>query len=119
MSVILRKTNRERRKVRVRGKIRAGCRLPRLSVFRSNKYIYAQIIDDVNGKTLVASTMKEVKEAHAGKNKTEAAAQIGRLVAQKAIKAGINKVVFDRNGYLYAGRVASLAKGAREEGLIF
>lgn len=119
MAVRLRKTNREKRKVRVKSKIRAGSSLPRLSVFRSNRYIYGQIIDDLQGKTLVASNMKEVRQIHAGKKKTEAAMEVGKLIAQKALAAGIKKVVFDRNGYLYAGRVASLAKGAREQGLIF
>jgi large subunit ribosomal protein L18 len=105
-------------KRRIRKKISGTASLPRLSVFRSNKQIYAQLIDDNNGVTLVsASTYKN--KAVTKMNKTEQAAVVGKEVAEKAIKAGIQTVVFDRNGYLYHGRVKSLADSAREGGLKF
>jgi large subunit ribosomal protein L18 len=91
---------------------------PRLSVFRSNKGIYAQIIDDNAGKTLVAASSLS-KEFVASGNKVDQSKAVGKLVAEKAVAAGINKVVFDRNGYLYHGRIKSLAEGAREGGLDF
>jgi len=91
---------------------------PRLSVYRSNKAIYAQIIDDTTGKTLVsASSMKDAVDTAA--NKVDQSKQVGKLIAEKAVAAGINQVVFDRNGYLYHGRIKSLAEGAREGGLQF
>ena len=89
--------------------------MPRLSVFRSNKQIYAQIIDDSTGKTLISATSFNNKTAKG--TKIEQAAVVGKEVAEKAIKAGIEKAVFDRNGYLYHGRVKSLADSAREGGL--
>ena len=92
--------------------------MPRLSVFRSNKQIYAQLIDDINGVTL-ASASSFKNKAVESKNKSEQAAVIGKEVAEKALKAGIESVVFDRNGYLYHGRVKSLADSAREGGLKF
>lgn len=107
-------------------KIKKGIRLrltgtperPRLSVYRSNKAIYAQIIDDLNGKTLVAaSSMKGAVDEKS--NKVDHSKMVGKLIAEKAIAAGINEVVFDRNGYLYHGRIKSLAEGAREGGLQF
>jgi large subunit ribosomal protein L18 len=107
-------------------KIKKGIRLrltgtperPRLSVYRSNKAIYAQIIDDVNGKTIVAaSSLKEAAASDA--NKVDQSKAVGKLIAEKAIAAGVNQVVFDRNGYLYHGRIKSLAEGAREGGLQF
>jgi len=92
---------------------------PRLSVYRSNKGIYAQIIDDVSGKTLVsASSLSKDFNAEKG-TKVDQSVAVGKLVAEKAIAAGIKDVVFDRNGYLYHGRVKSLADGAREGGLNF
>jgi large subunit ribosomal protein L18 len=92
---------------------------PRLSVYRSNKGIYAQIIDDVSGKTLVsASSLSKDFNAEKG-TKIDQSVAVGKLVAEKAIAAGIKDVVFDRNGYLYHGRVKSLADGAREGGLNF
>lgn len=106
---------------RVRGKISGTPEVPRLCVFRSNKYIYAQIIDDVQGTTLVsASSMEpEVKaDFSKGANK-EAAKAVGQLIGKKAIEKGITKVVFDRGGYIYHGRVKELAEGARESGLQF
>ena len=102
-------------KRRIRKKITGNSSMPRLSVFRSNKQIYAQIIDDSVGKTLVSATSFNNKGATG--TKSERAAFVGKEVAEKAIKAGIDKVVFDRNGYLYHGRVKSLAESARESGL--
>ncbi|USS86277.1 MULTISPECIES: 50S ribosomal protein L18 [Fructilactobacillus] len=108
---------RKVRHARVRSKIAGTAECPRLDVFRSNKNIYAQVIDDVAGVTLAsASTLdKEVT----GSNKTEQAASVGKLVAERAAAKNIKKVVFDRGGYLYHGRVAALATGARENGLEF
>ena len=105
-------------KRRIRKKVSGTAQLPRLTVFRSNKQIYAQLIDDTKGVTLVSSS--SYKNAAADKlTKVEQAALVGKEVAAKAIKAGIEKVVFDRNGYLYHGRVKSLADSAREGGLKF
>lgn len=105
-------------KRRIRKKVFGTSKLPRLSVFRSNKQIYAQLIDDVNGVTLAAAGSFKNKAAEKG-NKTAQAAVVGKEVAEKALKAGIEKVVFDRNGYLYHGRIKSLADSAREGGLKF
>jgi len=102
-------------KRRVRKNITGDSLMPRLSVFRSNKQIYAQIIDDTVGKTLVSVSSFNNKGAKG--TKSEKAALVGKEIAEKAIKAGIDKVVFDRNGYLYHGRVKSLADSARESGL--
>jgi large subunit ribosomal protein L18 len=113
---------REKRKKRVRKKIRGTTESPRLSVFRSSKNIYAQIIDDTNSKTLVnvSSLTKGVSEdvKKKGGNK-EGANLIGKLIAEKALESGIKKVVFDRNGFLYHGRIKALAEAAREGGLEF
>jgi len=111
-------TRRAKIKRRIRKNISGTAEMPRLSVFRSNKQIYAQIIDDSTGKTLVSASSYNNKAAAKG-NKSEQAAVVGKEVAEKAIKAGIEKVVFDRNGYLYHGRVKSLADSAREGGLKF
>jgi len=92
---------------------------PRLCVYRSTNYIYAQVIDDVEGKTLAASSSLALAKTLEGKTKTEAAKAVGADVAQKAMAAGVNEVVFDRGGYIYTGRVAALADGAREAGLKF
>ena len=103
-------------KRRIRKRISGTSKVPRLSVFRSNKQIYAQLIDDTNGVTLAsASTYKN--KAVGKVNKTDQAVIIGKEVAEKALKAGIESVVFDRNGYLYHGRVKSLADSVREGGL--
>ena len=102
-------------KRRIRKKISGTSAMPRLSVFRSNKQIYAQIIDDTTGKTLVSASSYNNKAAKG--NKVEQAAVVGKQVAELAKKAGIETVVFDRNGYLYHGRVKSLADSAREGGL--
>ena len=112
------KAMRLRRHIRVRGKISGTPECPRLNVFRSNANIYAQIIDDVNGVTLVsASTLEKDFEGATG-NK-EAARKVGAVLAERAKAKGIDTVVFDRSGYIYHGRVAELAEGAREGGLEF
>jgi large subunit ribosomal protein L18 len=111
-----------RRRFRVRNSIRRSANgRPRLSVFRSNKHIYAQIIDDEAGRTLVAASTMEKSVAGAGGygGNKQHAAQIGKLVAQRAIEQGIKEVVFDRGPYQYHGRVAALADAAREAGLQF
>jgi large subunit ribosomal protein L18 len=114
-----RKLSRERRHLRVRKKIHGTTERPRLAVFRSEKNIYAQIIDDVAGRTLVAaSSLDKDFSLKVGSNK-EAAKLVGEAVAKKAIEAGITDVVFDRGGYVYHGRVQMLAEGAREAGLKF
>ena len=106
------------RHVRVRGKISGTAERPRLSVFRSSNHIYAQVIDDVAGVTLAAANSTEKDFGRAGGNKT-AAKKVGELVAKRALEKGISEVVFDRGGYVYHGRVAELAEGAREGGLKF
>jgi len=112
---------RVRRHTRVRKKVSGTSETPRLSVYRSLNHIYAQVIDDVKGVTICsASTMeKDVKAKTAEMTKVEAAKYVGKTVAERAAKAGITAVVFDRGGYLYTGRVAALADGAREGGLNF
>jgi large subunit ribosomal protein L18 len=92
---------------------------PRLSVFRSNKQIYAQLIDDVNGKTLAAASSREKEIAEGTRTKSEEASHVGKVLAERAVAAGISVVLFDRGGYLYHGRVKSLAEGARNGGLKF
>ena len=109
---------RLKRHLRVRGKISGTAECPRLNVFRSSKHIYAQIIDDVAGKTLAAaSSMDKGFELNGGN--AEGAAAVGKAVAEAAVKAGITEVVFDRGGYIYHGRIKALAEGAREGGLKF
>ena len=109
---------RVKRHNRVRGKISGTAERPRLSVFRSENNIYAQIIDDVAGSTLVsASTVEKVFEGKGGN--CEAAKKVGAAVAERALQKGIEEVVFDRGGYIYHGRVKALAEGAREGGLKF
>ena len=111
--------DRQKRHKRVRGKVKGTAETPRLSVYRSEKNIYAQIIDDVNAVTLVsASTIDKDLKVKAGGNK-EAAKMIGEAVAKKALEKGITEVVFDRGGYVYHGRVQVLAEAAREAGLKF
>ena len=118
VSKINKNAMRLKRHVRVRGKISGTPECPRLNVFRSNANIYAQIIDDVNGVTLAsASTLDKDFEGATG-NK-EAARKVGKMVAERAKAKGIDTVVFDRGGYIYHGRVAELAEGAREGGLEF
>ena len=108
-------------KKRIRKKIHGTPQRPRLSVFRSARHIYAQIIDDTAGRTMVAAstTDQQTKETPKFKNKVAAANFVGKLVGERAINQGIKEVVFDRNGFLYHGRVKSLSEGAREAGLIF
>ena len=106
------------RHIRVRGKISGTPERPRLNVFRSNANIYAQIIDDVNGVTLVAANTLE-KEFEGATGNCEAAKKVGAVLAERAKAKGIDQVVFDRGGYIFHGRVAALAEGAREAGLKF
>lgn len=106
---------RNKIKARIRGKISGTSQRPRLSVFRSNKGIYCQVIDDLKGATLCAASSKGIE----GVTKTEQAAKVGEAIARKALEAGITEVVFDRNGYLFHGRVKSLAEAARKGGLKF
>ena len=109
---------RLKRHVRVRGKISGTPECPRLNVFRSNANIYAQLIDDVNGVTLVSANTLE-KEFEGATGNCEAAKKVGAVLAERAKAKGIEEVVFDRGGYVYHGRVAALAEGAREAGLKF
>jgi large subunit ribosomal protein L18 len=111
---------RAKRVSRIRKKITGTSERPRLRVFKSNKHIYAQIINDDTGQTLMAmSTIDKGYEAGEAKGKTEAAKKVGIVLAERARAAGIEKVVFDRGGYIYHGRVKSLSEGAREGGLEF
>lgn len=111
---------RLRRKRRIRKKISGTSSRPRLSVFRSNRHIYAQVVDDVTGKTLAAASSldSDLKSDLAGKDKKEQAKLIGQTIGQRTKAAGIEQVVFDRNGYIYHGRVAAVAEGARESGIL-
>jgi large subunit ribosomal protein L18 len=109
---------RQRIKYRIRKIVSGTAARPRLSVFRSNKEIYAQLIDDINGVTLLAVSSRE-KEVSATGTKIEVATAVGKLLAERALKISIDNVTFDRGGYLYHGRVKSLAEGAREAGLKF
>ena len=106
---------RQKIKTRIRGRVSGTAERPRMSVFRSNKQIYVQLIDDVAGKTLVAASSKGIEEG----TKSEIAAKVGQMVAKKALEANIEAVVFDRNGFLFHCRVKSLADGARQGGLKF
>ncbi len=120
-STDIKKQARLKRKKRVRKKVFGTLQRPRLTVYRSSRHIYAQIIDDTAGHTLVAaSTMEKTMKAPAeGKGKIAEATAIGKLVAQRAKEKGIAQVVFDRNGFLYHGRVKAVSDGAREAGLDF
>ncbi|WP_228852326.1 50S ribosomal protein L18 [Aegicerativicinus sediminis] len=113
--------NEKRRRIqnRIRKVVSGTDARPRLSVFRSNKEIYAQIVDDVNGKTITAASSRDKEVSSEKGTKSEIATQVGKLIAEKALKAGIETVSFDRGGYQYHGRVKSLAEGAREGGLKF
>ena len=106
---------RNKIKARIRGRISGTAARPRMTVFRSNKEIYVQLVDDLAGKTLVSTSSKGIEEG----TKIEIAAKVGENVAKKALEAGITEVVFDRNGYLFHGRVKSLADAARKGGLKF
>lgn len=109
------KVNRAIRHLRVRSRIHGTSTAPRLYVFRSSKHIYAALVDDDKGKTLFSASDKDSKVA----TKVEKAKLVGKLISEKAQKEGIKKIVFDRSGYLYHGRVKALADGAREGGLQF
>ena len=113
--------SKRRRKIRykIRKKIEGTATAPRLSVFRSNSEIYAQVIDDISGKTLFAASSLEKAFGKEKGNKTELAKKVGKTVGERALKAGIVSIKFDRSGYLYHGRVKALAEGAREAGLKF
>ncbi|SEQ72985.1 large subunit ribosomal protein L18 [Hyunsoonleella jejuensis] len=114
---------KNQRRLRIKSRIRkvvSGTEArPRLAVYRSNKEIYAQIVDDVSGKTISAASSRDKDIAKAKGNKQEKAALVGKAIAEKALKAGVETISFDRGGYLYHGRVKSLAEGAREAGLKF
>ncbi len=112
---------RKKRHLRVRNKIKGTPQKPRLNVFRSTKNVYAQIIDDINGTTLVTASSldKEVMDAVEHTGNKETAKLVGKLVGERALAKGIEEVVFDRGGYIYHGRVKELSEGAREAGLKF
>ena len=112
---------RVKKHMKIRNRFSGTAERPRLAVFRSNNHMYAQIIDDTVGKTLVAaSTMeKEVKAELEKTNNVDAAAYVGTLIAKRAIEKGISEVVYDRGGFMYQGKVAALAEAAREAGLVF
>ncbi|MCX7954979.1 MAG: 50S ribosomal protein L18 [Bacteroidales bacterium] len=110
---------RKRLKKRIRKKIKGTPERPRMCVFRSNKHIYVQIIDDTKHHTLVATSSRIALFKNFKGTKTQIAAEVGKIIAEKALKKGIIKVVFDRNGYKYHGRVKALADSARSNGLLF
>lgn len=114
----MKKNREQKRKIRTRSKIKGTVKRPRLSVFRSNYYIYAQLINDEKGETMLGVTEKHL-EKKAKENKINIAKQLGALLAKKALDKKIKIVVFDRGSYAYHGRVKALAEGAREGGLIF
>src|ERR1041384_2897326 len=119
MAVLIK--GRERRKLRIRHKIAGTAERPRLSVFRSLSHIYAQVIDDATGQTVghCSTLAKDVKAPAGDLNKSDAAKLVGKTIAAQLKAKGITKIVFDRNGYLYHGRIKALAEGAREGGLEF
>ncbi len=121
MAKLTRHERREKRHRRVRKKVFGTPERPRLCVYKSLRYIYAQIIDDTKGHTLVAASSleKELREKLKSTKNIEAAREVGKLIAKRALEKGIKKVVFDRGGYPYHGRVAALADAAREGGLEF
>lgn len=115
---------RQKRKKRIRKKLSGTSERPRLSVFRSAKHIYAQIIDDTKGETLVAASsteaaVKEHPDTVSAKGKIPVSVTVGKLIAERALEKGLKKVVFDRNGFLYHGRIKAVSDGAREAGLDF
>jgi large subunit ribosomal protein L18 len=118
MTKLTTRTARDRRRRRVRGKVSGTAERPRLAVFRSNVGIYAQLIDDLEGKTLASASWRGLPKSFKG-TKTEQAAEVGKRLADAAKQAGVDACVFDRAGYLYHGRVKALAEGAREGGLKF
>ena len=117
MPVLDKRGQKNRRRASIRRKIFGTAERPRLSVYRSNVHIYAQLIDDLEGHTLAAADSREVVEG--AENRTDAARKVGELIARKAVEAGIETAVFDRGGNMYHGRVAALAEGARTGGLKF
>ncbi|NCX95916.1 MAG: 50S ribosomal protein L18 [Chitinophagia bacterium] len=119
MPLAAKEVRRQKLRWRIRSKVSGTAQKPRMSVFRSNKAIYAQLIDDTNGFTLAAASSKDKDLAAIAGNKTEKAIMVGKALAQKALALGINACVFDRGGYLYHGRVKAIADGAREGGLQF
>lgn len=119
MATLSKESRRQRIKYRIRKKIKGTPERPRLCVYRSNKEIYAQIIDDISKRVLVAASSREKSLKNIKGTKTERAIAVGKLIAEKAKQKGITSIVFDRNGYLYHGRVKSLAEAARQEGLNF
>jgi large subunit ribosomal protein L18 len=118
MSKVSTRELRLRRHRRVRGKVRGTAERPRLAVFRSNRGVFAQLVDDDAGKTIAASSWVGLPKSFKG-DKTEQATEVGKRLADAGKKAGVESVVFDRGGYLYHGRVKALAEGAREGGLSF
>ncbi len=118
MAVLTKPEARARRHRRIRGKLQGTAERPRLVVFRSNRGIEAQLVDDLEGKTLAAASWLNLKKSFKG-NKTKQATEVGKLLAEKAKQANVETVVFDRAGYLYHGRVKALAEAAREGGLEF
>ena len=120
-SIDTKKQARLKRKKRVRKKVCGTLERPRLSVFRSAKQIYAQIIDDTQGNTIVSvsSMEKAVKDHSKFESKVEKAVFLGKLIGERALKKGFTKVVFDKNGYMYHGRVKAVSEGARQAGLVF
>jgi large subunit ribosomal protein L18 len=118
MSTLTTRQARERRHRRIRGKVAGTAERPRLVVFRSNKGIFAQLVDDESGRTIAGASWLGLPKSFKG-DKTEQATEVGKALAAAAKKAGIETVVFDRGGYLYHGRVKALAEGAREGGLQF
>ena len=118
MATLTKREARQRRHRRIRGKVRGTAERPRLVVNRSNRGIGAQLVDDLEGRTLAAASWQHLGEGFSG-TKTEQAAEVGKLLAQNAKGAGVESVVFDRAGYLYHGRVKALAEAAREGGLHF
>ena len=116
---ISKKQHRTKRHTRVRARVSGTADIPRVSVFRSNRHVFVQIVDDARGRTLVSTEIKSAKKGATKGNKTEIAAKIGESLAEKAKEAGITKVVFDRGGYKYHGRVKAFADGLRKGGLKF
>jgi large subunit ribosomal protein L18 len=112
-------TRRKSIRKRIRRIVTGTAERPRLSVFRSNKQIYAQLIDDISGKTMIAASSREKEIEEGAKTKVEEASLVGKVLAERAVAAGVSEVIFDRGGYLYHGRVKSLADGARNAGLKF
>ncbi len=112
------KFKRERRHTRVRAKVSGSSTMPRLNVYKSNTGVFVQLIDDLAGKTLASASNKELKSKK-GDNKTQQSLEVGKLIAQKAKKLKLERVVFDKGGFKYHGRVKAVADGAREEGLKF